>query len=104
MDRKHCFLSSLNCRFYNPVSSVKHPFKLRWEENRMFSSERLLSEWIFGISIHGKWLFKSVISPYGDLKVVFFSPTASVVPRRFFKNEPDLSLSARPILSHIEKT
>ena len=70
----------------------------------MFSSEKLLSEWIFGISIHGKWLFKSVISPYGDLKVVFFSPTASVVPRRFFKNEPDLSLSARPILSHIEKT
>ena len=40
----------------------------------MFSSEKLLSEWIFGISIHGKWLFKSVISPYGDLKVVFFFP------------------------------
>ena len=37
-------------------------------------------------------------------KLFFFSPTASVVPRRFFKNEPDLSLSARPILSHIEKT
>lgn len=42
MDRKQWLLSCLNCRFYNPASNVKNPFKLRWEENRMFSFEKLI--------------------------------------------------------------
>ena len=37
-----------------PSVQCETPFKLRWEENRMFSFEKLLSEWIFGISITWK--------------------------------------------------
>lgn len=100
MERKHWFLSCLNCRFYNPVSSVKLHLNWGGKKTECFPLRDYCQSGYLGLPLHGKWLFKSVVSPYGDLKVVPPPPpaTASVVPQRLFKNEPHLSLG------HIEKT
>lgn len=56
-----------------PNVQCETPFKLRWEENRVFLWETdYCQSGYLELPLNGKWLFKSVVPPHGDLKIIMF--------------------------------